>query len=434
MAVRGWGGSLATAVGVAAGAGAAQLGLGYGLGIIAWLPSTDPSGEAAWLASLTWAVWIAATSTVVGAICAVRLGSAAEPVDGSVDATPVSSPSATGLWRASLAVAAAIGGLVTVVLVAVPARTATGVDDLSPQTVAAGYAVVGVLVGLLVAIWATSSPAVAGNVLGTSAWIWSLAVAAVVHDVLSDGGPLTARLGVWQTTTDDGRDWLRDPLPWPAITLALGSALLIGVLAGRSAARRPATRVGAAISGMAGPALVAAGYFGVAPRLADADSAQVSAHLIAPYAVVAGVAGSALVAALAQRAEALAGPTRTGRSGRPAALPAATPAESGSPAAGVRVPSQPTAGRRDGGSAGGPSSVEKGPAGDAGPATGDEPVGATGDRGTGDSGTGDGRAGGTGDAGAGGEPSAGDEPTVAGEPADDGKPTGRLRRFGRRPR
>src|SRR2546430_11041900 len=73
MAARGWGGSIALAVGVAAGMAAAQLGVVYGLGIMAWTGATDPAGESAWLASLAWTTWIAATSTVVGAVVADRL-------------------------------------------------------------------------------------------------------------------------------------------------------------------------------------------------------------------------------------------------------------------------------------------------------------------------------------------------------------------------
>src|SRR5438094_298876 len=68
MATRGWGGSIALAVGVAAGASAAQLGLGYGLGVIAWTAATDRAGESTWLASLAWTTWIAATATVLGAV------------------------------------------------------------------------------------------------------------------------------------------------------------------------------------------------------------------------------------------------------------------------------------------------------------------------------------------------------------------------------
>src|SRR5690242_15156765 len=73
MATRGWGGSLAIAVGGAAGAAAAQLGVCYGLGIMAWTAAVDPAGQRAWLASLAWTTWIAATSTILGAIIADRL-------------------------------------------------------------------------------------------------------------------------------------------------------------------------------------------------------------------------------------------------------------------------------------------------------------------------------------------------------------------------
>ncbi|MFI6758259.1 hypothetical protein ACIBF5_03820 [Micromonospora sp. NPDC050417] len=305
MAVRGWGGSVAIAIGVAAGAGAAQLGLGYGLGIIAWLPSASGTSEASWVASLAWASWIAATSTVAGAIAAQRIAA-----PGSVRSTGVgaaTSPSQAltgGLWRVALALASAVGGLVTVALVAVPARAATRADSVSPQSIAAGYAVIGVMLGLVLAIWSLSSPAVATNVIATSGWLWLLAIIAVVDGVLSGRGLASAQLGVWQITSDSERFWFRDYFYWPGAALSLGSALVIGALAARSTARLPERRVGAVVSGVAGPLLVAAAYFLAAPRLVGIRAEQVSAHLAAPYAVIAGLAGSALVAALAQRGSA----------------------------------------------------------------------------------------------------------------------------------
>ena len=78
---------------------------------------------------------------------------------------------------------------------------------------------------------------------------------------------------------------------------------MIGALAARRAARPPERRVGAAVSGAAGPLVVAVAYLLAAPRLAGIAAEQVSAHLLAPYAVIAGLAGSVLVTALAQRAE-----------------------------------------------------------------------------------------------------------------------------------
>jgi hypothetical protein len=325
MAVRGWGGSVAAAIGIAAYAGAAQLGLGYGLGIISWLPAADRAGEAAWAASLAWAAWIAATSTVAGAIGAARLagdgdadgyGDQPPPMDSprrpEEDQAPVAGPapdgSATLLSRLSLAVASAVGGLVTVVLVAVPARAAVRADTFSPQTIAAGYAVLGVIIGLVVAIWALSSTAVAANVIATIGWLWLLAVIAVLDGVISGRGLTTAQLGVWQITADSGRFWFRDYFYWPGAALSLGSAFLIGLLAARVPAREARRRIGTAVSGVAGPLVVAAAYFLAAPRLVGIRPEQLSAHLLAPYAVLAGLAGSALVTGLVQRAD-----ERTGR-------------------------------------------------------------------------------------------------------------------------
>jgi hypothetical protein len=304
MAVRGWGGSVAAAIGVAAGAGAAQLGLGYGLGIIVWLPAADRAGEAAWAASLAWAAWIAATSTVAGAIGAQRLGAAQSAADAKDDSVDTDVPdTTTALWRLSLAVASAVGALVTVALIAVPARAAERADTFSPQTIAAGYAVLGVLVGLVIAVWSTSSAPVATNVIATVSWLWLLAVIAVIAGVASGDGLGTAQLGVWQITGDPERFWFRDYIYWPGAALALGSAYVIGAFSARVAARDPSRRVGAAVSGVAGPLVVAVAYFLAAPRLVGIRPEQLSAHLLAPYAVLAGLAGSVTVTALAQRAE-----------------------------------------------------------------------------------------------------------------------------------
>lgn len=294
MAVRGWKGSVATAIGSAAGAAAAQLGLGYGLGIIAWLPATDAAGEAAWVASLAWATWIAATSTVIGVVCADRLSVPARAR--SVVDTPLS----TGLWRIALAVAAAVGGLVTVALVAVPAREASRADTFSPQTIAAGYAAVGVILGLLIAVWAVATRAVAANVLATTSWLWLLAIVAVIDGVVTGDGLAAAQLGVWQMTSDDSTFWVRN-IYLPGAGLSLGSAVVIGALAAWPAARRGDGRVGTAVSGGIGPLLVAAAYILAAPKLVGVRAEQLSAHLIAPYAVIAGLAGSALMTAIWQR-------------------------------------------------------------------------------------------------------------------------------------
>ncbi|ROO52434.1 hypothetical protein EDC02_7359 [Micromonospora sp. Llam0] len=305
MAVRGWGRSVATATGIAAGAGAAQLGLGYGLGIVAWLPSVDGEGEASWVASLAWATWITATSVVIGAVVADRLAPSRPNPELSAGADPDRAPESlltASLWRLALAAAAAIGGMLTVALIAVPARSATRADTFSPQTIAAGYAMVGAVVGLLMAIWAVASRAAATNAIATVGWLWLLAVVAVIDSVISGTGLTSAQLGVWQITTDSEQYWFRN-IYLPGAALSLGSAFIIGAVSAWPAARDARRRVGAAISGGVGPVLIAAAYFLAAPRLVGPRAEQLSAHLLAPYAVIAGLAGSVLVTAIAQRLE-----------------------------------------------------------------------------------------------------------------------------------
>lgn len=350
MAVRGWGRSVATATGVAAGVGAAQLGLGYGLGIVAWLPSVDSGGEAAWVASLAWATWIAATSVVLGAVAADRLAptrdGAGPLAEAGSDWQPESLLTAS-LWRIALAAAAAIGGMLTVALIAVPARGATRADTFSPQTIAAGYAMVGAVVGLLMAIWAVASRAAAINATATVGWLWLLAVIAVVDSVISGTGLTSAQLGVWQITADSERYWFRN-IYWPGAALSLGSAFIIGAVSAWPAARDARRRVGAAISGGVGPVLIAAAYFLAAPRLVGPRAEQLSAHLLAPYAVIAGLAGSVLVTAIAQRLEASRGrrdrsPATPGDKGGSSSTEPTEPT-TGSTGRDAAVPGQPTAG------------------------------------------------------------------------------------------
>jgi hypothetical protein len=288
---------MTTAIGIGAGAGAAQLGLGYGLGIVAWLPSTETAGQNAWLVSLAWVVWLAGTSAAIGAICADRLST-------RVPSTVEGGRSRTGhavdfAWRVVIALAAAIGALITVPLVAVPARAALRGDNFVPQVTAAGYAVVGVIVGVVVAIGAVSARAVARNVIATVAWLWTLAVIAVVDGVRGGDALGTAQLAVWDFT--HGHGTVRGIFDWPSTTLMLGSALVIGALAAWLGTRRGDGRVGVAVSGGFGPLLVAAAYFLTAPRMLGVDAKQLSAFLIAPYAVLTGLAGSVLVTALTSR-------------------------------------------------------------------------------------------------------------------------------------
>lgn len=273
------------------------MGLGYGLGIIAWQPSAGATGDSAWVASLAWTTWISANSAVIGAIVADRLSTTPlrSAVDGSLNPARV----AAGLWRLALALAASVGALVTVPIVAVPARAAVRADTFTPQTTAATYAVAGVLIGLVIAFGALSARAVAANVVATASWLWLLAVVAVVDGVAAGRGLAAAQLGVWQFSADG--PWFRN-VYLPGALLTLGVALTIGMLAPLPAARRGDNPVGVAISGSIGPLLVSAAYFLAAPAVLErVASRDISAYWVAPYAVIAGLAGSVTIAALTPR-------------------------------------------------------------------------------------------------------------------------------------
>jgi hypothetical protein len=309
---------VAVAFGVAAATAAAALGLGYGLGIIVWTSATGAAGENAWLSSLAWTTWIAATSTVIGALVADRLSpgeiGAAPPrrstLDGEAAGRTRVSPVATGAWRLVITITAAIGALLTVPLVAVPARTVQRPETATPQLIAGEFAVVGVVIGAVIAILALSARAVAANVAATAGWVWALAIAAVATGVAAGDDTPTAQLAVWHFGGGQGGN----TFSFGAATMMLGVALVLGILAAWPALRRGDNRVGIALSGGAGPILVAAAYNPGAPRLAGVPMAeQFSAFLIAPYAFIAGLAGSVLIWAVIthrrQQATSAASPT-----------------------------------------------------------------------------------------------------------------------------
>jgi hypothetical protein len=303
MAKLGWIGSVALAAGASAGAAAAQFGLGYGLGIISWSPvlaNGPQTTDSVWLSSLAWTTWIAATSTVVGAICADRRSAGeigAAPPRPAPDRFGVTPPSgfASAIWRVLLAVSAAVGALLSVALVLVPARAAIRSDTTTPQLIAAGYAVVGIVVGILIAVTALVSRAGAANVIASAAWLWMLAVATVIDGVAVGRGLGTAPLGVWPFHS---RSSWQAIWSLPSAWLMLGVAFVIGAGAAWGVARRGEARIGTYFSGALGPLVVAVAYSLTVPGLVGVNDAQVSAFQLAPYAVITGLAGSAFIVAV----------------------------------------------------------------------------------------------------------------------------------------
>ncbi|GAA1366467.1 hypothetical protein GCM10009661_19250 [Catellatospora chokoriensis] len=296
------------------------MGVGYGLGVFSWVPTVHGGDEAAWLASLAWTVWISALSVVLGAVVADRVG---QP-------TVQSSTAVRVLRRAALSIAASLGGLVVVALTAVPARVAERADTFAPHLIVGAYAIAGVLLGLFISVAALVARSIAANVLATGGWLWLLAVTAVADGIAAGRDPVVAQLGSWPVTTDG--PWFKS-VYLPGAAIAAVAAVVIGFLAALPAARRRDGQAGVALSGAAGPALVAVAYLLAAPRLTGALPDQLSAHLVAPYAVVTGLLGSVLALVLC-------GPRRP----RPVTAPAAPvpPQYTGSDAAPApAVPAQP---------------------------------------------------------------------------------------------
>jgi hypothetical protein len=299
MAVRGWGVSIATAVGVAAAAGAAQLGIAYGTGVITWRPEPDGLAQAAWSVGVIWAAWIAATSVIAGSVIADRLHSS-RPVTAATElANDGDGDRLTRLlWRLVLAVGAGVGAMITVALVAVPARDASVVDVAAPQALAVGYVGLGVLVGVVISVAALAARAVAANLIATAGWLWVLAIAAVVEAVLAGRDWSAVALGFWNLQV--GELWAGNLL-LPEAGVAVGAALVIGALAALPAARRGDHPVGVVISGGAGPLVLAIAYLLAQPNLTAAAAEELSRHLVAPYLVLAGLAGSLLASAVHPR-------------------------------------------------------------------------------------------------------------------------------------
>lgn len=290
MARRRWSRSVLVALFASAGTAAAQFGLAYGLEVMAWTAPGSPNAGAAtapgaWSAGLAFTIWVAATSVILGAVAGDRL--AGRVTSGRV---------LRGVWRFAASLAAALGALLTAVpLAAIPARHAEIANSFAPHLLAGIHAVAGVGLGLIVALAAVASRAVAANVAVTTAWLWALAVAAATDGLINGTGDGFGQLAVWEFTRG-GPFW--GSLYVPGTLLALGAALLVGGLACLPAAGRGERRLGVAISGAIGPMLVAVAYLLADPRAERAPDVQISALYTAPYLVLAGLAGSLLVAAV----------------------------------------------------------------------------------------------------------------------------------------
>jgi len=275
VAVRTWGKSLSITLGVAAAAAAAQLGIAYGFAILLWAKDFTERSGAAWASNLTWVCWLAATAVVIGAIVGSRVTEAAGLPQ-------------TLLTHAAVMVSSAAGALVTVPLVAVPARYAQLAGDVSPAYTAARIAVLGVVIGAVVSVGVLLGRPLAWNIVAVNSWLWLLALGSVLVGLRSGTVPETVRLGIW----GDASGWLAVVVPLLLVAFGIGAGLAY------LAKRQGANRVAVAVCGTPGPVLIAVAYLIAGPGSRPETGSHLVPYLAAPYTVLAGLLGSLLVAAI----------------------------------------------------------------------------------------------------------------------------------------
>jgi hypothetical protein len=278
MAAAIWRSTLGTAMGTGVLAGAGQLGVAYGLGILRW--DTD-FASTAWHWQLTWLVLFAAIAVITGA--AAGRWRAARP--GKPAGLPV---------RLAVTLTAALGAAIMIPLVLHPAHAAHVSEPGSPGLTAVIATGAGLVLGVVAAVVVLSVPAVAGNVVVTATWLWLAALGSAVWTIGRGGAWGAARPGLGPASGA----WI--PL------LLLGVPALIALVVAAVARFGGSPRSHVAVSGAAGPALLAIAYVVGAPG----GGAQTTSYRYALLSVAVAVVIS-IVIAMARR------PVRRPRSHRP---------------------------------------------------------------------------------------------------------------------
>jgi len=277
MSMRAWARPLGVTLGVAAGAGAAQLGIAYGIAILLWAKDFADPGGGAWAGNLTWVCWLAAGSVVLGVVIGRRI-------------TPVTRSARPVFAQLATVISAAIGALVTVPLVGIPARYAEVATDSTPGATASRIALVGVLLGAVVSFGVLLGRPLEWNTLVTTGLLWVVGFGSVLVSLGRGAPPDSVRLAVWRYAESPG--WLAVMVPMLVEALAVGAGLAW------LAKRHGHSRVAVAVCGAPGPLVVAVAYLVAGPGTRPETGEQFLPYLAAPYAVLTGLLGSLLVVAI----------------------------------------------------------------------------------------------------------------------------------------
>jgi hypothetical protein len=269
-----WAKLIWNSLGVAAIVAAAQLAIAQALGIIRWEASYPADDSAGWSALLTWIAFIYAVAVLGGA----AIGRRALRRPTRPDGVPA---------RVAAALSAGVGAGIAVILAWLPAKAAKPPVSVHPELLVALTAGTAIVAGVIITLAALSVPPIAGGVRAAVAWTWLVGVGSAIAGYLTHRAYASPRLAVVDAPSIIPVAWWSGPY----VMIAAAAALGVGVAA--VARWGGARRLGIAISGFAGPALVAAAYLIAG---AGGRPAQLEPYRAALIAVGAGLLASFVVA------------------------------------------------------------------------------------------------------------------------------------------
>ena len=266
---------------VAAVAVAAQLGAGDQLGLIRW---EGPHDTAAWTTLLTWVAFSYAVAVLGGSMVGrISMRDQAASRRGGIGSGVTAS------------LVAAAGAAATIGLAWLPARGLVPPTNDNPGLVVSLTAGAGVVVGLLLSLLALAARPVSAGLHATVAALWLIGIGSAAAGLATHEPYAAPRLGVLDAPS------LVPASEWTGPRAMIIAAAATGLLVSGVARLRGATRLGAALGGFGGPALVAAAYVIAGPQ-AQVGAPVDQPYLAALFATAAGLLASVLVALPGRRA------------------------------------------------------------------------------------------------------------------------------------
>jgi hypothetical protein len=259
---------------------AAQLGAGDALGIIRWDGPYDSRG---WTTLLSWVAITYAVAVLAGALAgraAIRRRQGSDGLAARLTASLVAA-----------GVAAATIGLAWL-----PAQFLQPPTNVDPGLVVSLTAGAGVMVGLVLAVLALAARPIAVGLQATVAWVWLVAIGGAIAGLTTHEPYQAPRVGVPDAPS------LLPSSPWAGARVMIVAAVLVAIVVAGVARWRGSPRLGAALAGFGGPALVAASYLVAGPGPGGEPGAGEDPYLASLLATAAGLMASVLVAMPGRRA------------------------------------------------------------------------------------------------------------------------------------